>query len=75
MLCAHLKRILNLTRLRLSGMSGAHDEFLLAAILKTSGAWRNPGVHRHWAAEAGTYVPDVHGFQYRAAGLFETLAK
>jgi Transposase DDE domain/Transposase domain (DUF772) len=32
MLFAHLKRILNLTRLRLRGMSGAQDEFLLAAI-------------------------------------------
>jgi transposase len=32
MLFAHLKRILNLTRLRLRGMNGAQDEFLLAAI-------------------------------------------
>ncbi len=32
MLFAHLKRILNLRRLRLRGPSGAHDEFLLAAI-------------------------------------------
>ena len=32
MLFAHLKRILNLTRLRLRGLSGASDEFLLAAI-------------------------------------------
>jgi Transposase DDE domain len=32
MLFAHLKRILNLTRLRLRGISGAQDEFLLAAI-------------------------------------------
>ena len=32
MLFAHLKRILNLTRLRLRGRSGAQDEFLLAAI-------------------------------------------
>jgi transposase len=31
-LFAHLKRILHLTRLRLRGMSGARDEFLLAAI-------------------------------------------
>ena len=29
---AHLKRILNLTRLRLRGPNGAKDEFLLAAI-------------------------------------------
>ena len=32
MLFAHLERILNLTRLRLRGMSGARDEFLLAVI-------------------------------------------
>jgi Transposase DDE domain len=32
MLFAHLKRILKLDRLRLRGLSGAHDEFLLAAI-------------------------------------------
>jgi hypothetical protein len=32
MLFAQLKRNLNLTRLRLRGMSGAQDEFLLAAI-------------------------------------------
>lgn len=31
MLFGHLKRILKLDRLRLRGMSGAHDEFLLAA--------------------------------------------
>ena len=31
MLFAHLKRILRLDRLRLRGMSGAHDEFLMAA--------------------------------------------
>jgi hypothetical protein len=31
MLLAHLKRILKLDRLRLRGLSGAHDEFLLAA--------------------------------------------
>lgn len=32
MLFAHLKRVLKLDRLRLRGPSGAHDEFLLAAI-------------------------------------------
>ena len=32
MLFAHLKRILELDRLRLRGPSGAQDEFLLAAI-------------------------------------------
>ena len=31
MLCAHLKRILKLERLRLRGLSGANDEFILAA--------------------------------------------
>jgi hypothetical protein len=31
MLFAHLKRILNLDRLRLRGLTGAHDEFVLAA--------------------------------------------
>jgi hypothetical protein len=31
MLFAHFKRILKLDRLRLRGLSGAHDEFLLAA--------------------------------------------
>ena len=31
MLFAYFKRILNLTRLRLRGMNGARDEFLLAA--------------------------------------------
>jgi hypothetical protein len=31
MLFAHLKRILKLDRLRLRGISGARDEFLLAA--------------------------------------------
>ena len=29
--CSHLKRILKLDRLRLRGLTGAHDEFLLAA--------------------------------------------
>ena len=32
MLFAHLKRIMKLDRLRLRGPTGAHDEFLLAAI-------------------------------------------
>jgi hypothetical protein len=32
MLFAHLKRNMNFRRLRLRGPSGAHDEFLLAAI-------------------------------------------
>ena len=32
MLFAHLKRILKLDRLRLRGLSGANDEFLLAAM-------------------------------------------
>jgi hypothetical protein len=32
MLFAHLKRIMKMDRLRLRGISGARDEFLLAAI-------------------------------------------
>jgi transposase len=42
MLFAHLKRILNLDRLRLRGLSGARDEFLLAATaqnLRRMGKW------------------------------------
>ena len=34
MIFAHLKRILNLTKLRLRGHNGTKDEFLLAAIAK-----------------------------------------
>jgi hypothetical protein len=34
-LFAHLKRVLKLRQLRLRGMSGAHDEFLLAATVQT----------------------------------------
>ena len=34
MLFTHMKRILKLDRLRLRGMSGAHDEFLLAATVQ-----------------------------------------
>jgi hypothetical protein len=34
MLFAHLKRILRLDRLRLRGLSGASDEFTLAAIVQ-----------------------------------------
>jgi DDE family transposase len=42
MLFAHLKRILKLDRLRLRGLSGARDEFLLAATaqnLRRMGKW------------------------------------
>jgi len=42
MLFAHLKRILKLDRLRLRGLSGAQDEFLLAATaqnLRRMGKW------------------------------------
>jgi hypothetical protein len=35
MFFAHLKRILNLTRLRLRGPNGARDEFVLAAIAQS----------------------------------------
>ena len=34
MLFAHMKRILKMDRLRLRGMSGAHDEFLLTATVQ-----------------------------------------
>jgi transposase len=45
MLFAHLKRILKLDRLRLRGLSGAHDEFLLAATaqnLRRMAKWLTP---------------------------------
>ncbi|CAN7317827.1 transposase [Trinickia sp. LjRoot230] len=45
MLFAHLKRILKLDRLRLHGLSGAHDEFLLAATaqnLRRMAKWLMP---------------------------------
>ncbi|HWM69192.1 MAG TPA: IS1182 family transposase [Steroidobacteraceae bacterium] len=54
MLFAHLKRILNLTRLRLRGMSGARDEFLLAAIAQNlrrmAKSWHPPPPHPAFAA-------------------------
>jgi transposase len=54
MLFAHLKRILNLTRLRLRGMSGARDEFLLAAIAQNlrrlAKSWHPPPPGRALAA-------------------------
>jgi hypothetical protein len=54
MLFAHLKRILNLTRLRLRGMSGAHDEFLLAAIAQNlrrmAKTWQPPSSDPAFAA-------------------------
>lgn len=39
MLFAHLKRILKMGQLRLRGPSGAHDEFLLAAVAQTCEEW------------------------------------
>jgi hypothetical protein len=45
MLFAHLKRILKLDRLRLRGLSGAQDEFLLAATaqnLRRMAKWLMP---------------------------------
>ena len=45
MLFAHLKRILRLDRLRLRGLSGAQDEFLLAATaqnLRRMALWLMP---------------------------------
>jgi transposase len=41
MLFAHMKRILKVDRLRLRGMSGARDEFLLTRPLKTCDVWRS----------------------------------
>ena len=55
MLFAHLKRILRLDRLRLRGLKGAHDEFLLAATaqnLRRMAAWLMPK-----GPEAGIAVP------------------
>ncbi len=46
MLIGHLKRILELDRLRLRGMSGATDEFLLAATaqnLRRMALWMSTG--------------------------------
>ena len=54
MLFAHLKRILNLGRLRLRGLTGAHDEFLLAAAaqnLRRMAKWLVP------TAEKGEMAP------------------
>jgi transposase len=54
MLFAHLKRILNLGRLRLRGLSGARDEFLLAAAaqnLRRMAKWLVP------VAEKGEMAP------------------
>jgi hypothetical protein len=41
-----MKRNLGLTRLRLRGLTGANDEFLLAATVKTSGASPRQSGHR-----------------------------
>lgn len=52
MLFGHLKRILKLDRLRLRGMSGAHDEFLLAATaqnLRRMAQWLSTGPPQHRA--------------------------
>jgi hypothetical protein len=49
MLFAHLKRILKLDRLRLRGLSGAHDEFLLAATaqnLRRMAKWLMQGAEK-----------------------------
>jgi hypothetical protein len=48
-LFAHLKRILKLERLRLRGLSGARDEFLLAAAaqnLRRMAKWLVPMAER-----------------------------
>ena len=41
MLFAHLKRILKLDRLRLRGLTGAHDEFLSQRQHKICDEWRS----------------------------------
>ena len=54
MLLAHLKRILRMDRLRLRGLSGARDEFLLAATaqnLRRMAQWLTP------IAEKGDLAP------------------
>jgi len=54
MLFAHLKRILKLDRLRLRGLSGAKDEFLMAATvqnLRRMAKWLAP------IAQHGELVP------------------
>lgn len=40
MLFAHLKQILKLDRLRLRGLTGAQDEFLLAATAQNCDEWQ-----------------------------------
>lgn len=53
MLFAHLKRILKLDRLRLRGLSGAQDEFLLAATaqnLRRMAKWLAPPPEPGWVA-------------------------
>ena len=53
-LFAHLKRIMKLDRLRLRGLTGAHDEFLLAAAaqnLRRMAKWLAP------TAEKGEMAP------------------
>ncbi len=55
MLFAHLKRILKLDRLRLRGLSGANDEFLLAATaqnLRRMAKWLIPEADRWHLASA-----------------------
>lgn len=55
MLFAHLKRILHLGRLRLRGLSGARDEFLLAAAaqnLRRMAKWLVPIVGKGELAAA-----------------------
>ena len=54
MLFGHMKKILKVDRLRLRGLSGAHDEFLLTAIaqnLRRMAQWLGPDPP---AALAGT---------------------
>lgn len=65
MLFAHLKRILKLDRLRLRGLSGAQDEFLLAATaqnLRRMAKWLVPSDKRHKKCPLeGKERPDSRG--------------
>ena len=78
MLFAHLKRILKLDRLRLRGPSGAHDEFLLAAIAQNLRrmakrlmfASTGSGTDSQHKAASGTNLPPRQPpIRYRARDL------
>ena len=66
MLFAHLKRILKLDRLRLRGLSGAYDEFLLQNMRKMA-AWLAPKATEAATTRrselGGAYAPDLQPFR------------